>query len=348
LHHRLLRAVAAMTRAWLWSLVFLLAARPASALESFSREPSSPVLVELSVARQAGARGCIDRDALAAAVETRLGRNVFVPSADADLRARVTASIAGRGFVLVLILQNRSGARIGVRRLTTRARHCSALDDSLALVLALAVDLRRDDPRLELQPTQSSAPAEPPAAIATPLSIPDDTLPRRLPVVFEPQLGAALAFGLLPGARFGADLSLGIEWPHFWPLELGFTLWQSARLGTEQGLGFSALGYRLAVCPLEASFAPARLRFCAEHDGERIDAHGFGFDRNQPARGLVPLLGARARASLDLEPAFLSLSGALLVPLLERRYFYAQGADVTLYDTPSLLGMLSLSIGVRW
>jgi hypothetical protein len=166
--------------------------------------------------------------------------------------------------------------------------------------------------------------------------------------VFEPQLGAALALGLLPGARFGADFSLGIEWPRFWPVELGFTLWQNARLGTQQGLRFSALGYRLAVCPFEATLATARLRWCAEHDGEQVEAHGFGFDRNQPARGLLPLLGTRARASLDLKPAFLALSGALLVPLLERRYFYAQGAQVTLYDSPPLLGMLSLSIGARW
>lgn len=313
--------------------------------------PSGPVLVALRVVREPGAESCASAAELIRAVETRLGRSVFAASPEADLKASLHAVHTRRRFVLELSLESARGQRIGVRRLETQARNCSALDDSIALVLALAVDLRRNDPRLTGEPTAPTsndpARASESEPLVTPLTIPADTLAKRPTLEFEPALAGVVAIGLLPRAALGVDLSLSVSASSFWPVELGATLWQSERLGRERGVDFSVQSYRLAVCPFAAPFGRVGVRFCVEQAVRRIDARGFGFDRDQPGGGWVPALGGRAEARVDLGSLFLGLTGSLLVPFVQRRYFYDDGGDVTLYRTPWGSSALALGLGVR-
>jgi hypothetical protein len=352
LHHGLLCPIAEMRRAVLFGPWFcaLLVIRPAAASEDELETPppraaNSPVLVELRVRRELGAESCVSAPELTSAVETRLGRRVFTATSDADLKASVRALRAGRRFVLELSLENPRGQRIGVRRLETQARNCSALDDSVALVLALAVDLRRNDPRLVPVPAREPTP-EP--SLATPLAIPADTPLKRATLELQPRLGGVVAVGLLPRAALGLDLSLGVSFARFWPVELGVTLWRSERLGRSQGVDFSLQSYRLAVCPFEAPLGRVGVRFCVEQDMRRSDARGFGFDRDQPGGGWVPALGGRVGATVDVGSLFLGATGSLLVPFVQRRYFYDDGGEVTLYRTPWWSGALGLALGVRW
>jgi hypothetical protein len=309
------------------------------------RAASSPVLVELRVSRERGAESCVSGPELTRAVEARLGRRVFTATPDADLKASVRAVRAERRFMLELSLDSPRGQRIGVRRLETQARSCAALDDSVALVLALAVDLRRNDPRLTPIPAREP---EPEPSLATPLAIPADTPLKRAALELDPNLGGVVAVGLLPRAALGVDLSLGVSFARFWPFELGVTLWQSERLGRSQGVDFSMQSYRVAVCPFETPFGRVDVRFCVEQDVRRIGARGFGFDRDQPGGGWVPALGGRVAATVDLGSLFLGAAGSLLVPFVQRRYFYDDGGDVTLYRTPWWSGALGLALGVRW
>lgn len=90
------------------------------------------------------------------------------------------------------------------------------------------------------------------------------------------------------------------------------------------------------------------MRFCVEQAARRIDARGFGFDRDQPGGGWVPALGGRVGATVGVGSLFFGATCSLLVPFVQRRYFYDDGADVTLYRTPWLSGALALALGLRW
>ncbi|HEX5098309.1 MAG TPA: hypothetical protein VFV94_02370, partial [Polyangiaceae bacterium] len=146
----------------------------------------------LDVTREAGAESCLEASALETAVERRLERPVFVPAG----RGAVGVSLhfqrrAERTFAAEVVLLDRHGAALGRRELKTRAPHCSALDDSLALVVALLVDSpeAREQAAAPPAPESSAAPpstAAPPAASAaappeTTVTIPPDVAAPREP-----------------------------------------------------------------------------------------------------------------------------------------------------------------------
>ncbi|HEY3233369.1 MAG TPA: hypothetical protein VGJ84_01550, partial [Polyangiaceae bacterium] len=106
-------------------------------------EPSSLTAV-LTLRKPDASPECFDQSGIQAAVEARLGRAVFVGESSADVRLELTFSVQpGGGWRAELMLSSRGGRFLGSRELSTRAEHCSALDDSLALVVALLLDIPR-------------------------------------------------------------------------------------------------------------------------------------------------------------------------------------------------------------
>ena len=89
---------------------------------------------------------CIDGAALAAAVSGQLGRPAFAPGADAELvaRGRVEKSDSGRHRAEV-VLSTRGGEPLGVRTLDSDNNDCHSLDEALAVMLAIMLNVRRAD-----------------------------------------------------------------------------------------------------------------------------------------------------------------------------------------------------------
>src|SRR5688572_11144275 len=120
------------------------------------------LLAVLSVEHGPGAEGCMSQPQLQRSVEKRLKRRVFVPEAEAQLRMRVRFVAQPDSQIEARIeLASQDGTPRGTRSLVTTG-HCSKLDDSLALSVALLVD----------QPPEPE-----PGAAASPSTAPPETKP---------------------------------------------------------------------------------------------------------------------------------------------------------------------------
>jgi hypothetical protein len=339
-------------RASAWAVLALswLSAATSSAAEAPAADATAdpPALLHLAYDRAAAASGCQTPEELSAAVEARLGRRVFVPEQSADLVAEVRAYRRARRYVITVTLFDASRRRLGERRLETRARHCSALDDSLALVLSLAADVRR--PPAAPSSTEPVTPASPPPAplaLSTPVVIPETAHAPRAEVVLSPSLGVAFGVGLLPHLAVGAQARLGLVVPRFWPVVVDATWWHGQRLGDEQGARFALETLRLGVCPWQLAADGLELSVCVDELFGALRAEGFGFDERETVDRWLAAVGAGATASYSFGPGFVSASGSLLVPFVQRRYFYTDGEQFNLYESPWALGTFTISVGLE-
>jgi len=319
----------------------------ASALVAAQPAPQ-PALLALDVQRGAGAAQCLDPTALARAVEQRLGRSVFVPAQQAALQARVRARRAAHGFRIDVELFDRAGHSLGKRQLRTSARHCSALDDSLALVLSLAADVAAA-PQPDMAPAAAAEqPALPlPVALETPIDVPASSFAPRAGWQLAPALGVLVGGGMLPGVGLGGAFELELRPPSFWSLWLRVALWQPRRLGAAQGVELSAQTLELGVCPWLFELAGVESRLCVQQSIGRMAMQGFGFDRDQSGSGPSFALGATESLRHHFGRWFISVSGSLLAPLVQRRYFYVDGGDIVLHDPAAVWAFGSLSFGVE-
>jgi hypothetical protein len=185
------------------------------------------LVAELAVEKAPGAERCIEKAALASAVETRLGRRVFDVRRPPDLDVKVRLGRPRPNeWRAELVLLDLNGNELGRRELVTKARDCSALDASIALVLALLVDappnLPPPEPAAESDspaPPAEPAPAPPqPPRPAAPLVLPSDTFAPREPGRVALSVSAATVVGVAPRPLFGAAVTLGFRPPRL----LGF------------------------------------------------------------------------------------------------------------------------------
>ena len=154
---------------------------------------------------------CIEKRELEVAVERRLRRKVFREPAGLVFDVRLARS--EQGWTAELVLFDAQGRELGRRALDTKARDCSALDASLALVVALLVDSPPEPP-----PPVETAPAGPPVTPPVPptppptrIELPKDTHAPREPWHFVPTRlvlrGVRPASGLCFRAARGRYLS---------------------------------------------------------------------------------------------------------------------------------------------
>jgi hypothetical protein len=309
-----------------------------------ARQPQPPARLSLDYVRGPGARDCMTPEALTRAVEERLGRRVFVAAGAADLRAKLRAERTARGFGIEVELFDGAQRSLGRRQLHTRARQCSSLDDSLALVVSLAADVS-----LAAAAPESVAPAASiESALSSPIEIPAYTVAPRAPWRLRPSLGVAALGGLLPTLGWGLAVELELTPPRFWPLFVRATGWWPQRIGSSAAHAeFSAQNVELGVCPWTLPLGQRLAsRSCAEQLIGRLSTDGSGFDRAEPPGAKTTFaMGASETLSIRLGDWFVSVSGSLLVPLIQRRYFYVDGTEITLHDQGWLWGSGSLSVG---
>jgi hypothetical protein len=322
---------------------------------------ADPALVHLDYRRDPRAASCVSAPQLVRDVEARLGRRVFVAPADAELTARVRARRVARRFVVELELFDRDRRSLGRRELSTHGAHCSALDDSLALVLALAADMPRQPPLPEgpaaapaatapaaTAPAAGPAPAA--ASLGSAISIPATTHAPRLGVRVRPSLGAAAALGLAPGLAPGLELGFALRANQFWPVVVhgaGFLQQDRGSSVPAKGATFALQTLLLGVCPWTEGLGAFEASACALQCLGRVRARGVGFDEEQRDDGWSLHIGAGLGLSRAFGPLFVGASGALLVPVVRRRYFFTDDVDITLYEQPWLGGLLALRVGTE-
>jgi hypothetical protein len=338
------------------------AALPSAALAAEATAenlPPPPARVYLDYRRDAAAQTCISAAQLTAEVESRLGRHVFVPQADAELTARVVARRSGGHYRVEVRLFDRRQRRLGERELDTRARHCSALDDSLALVLSLAADM----PREPLAPGARVSPVAPvdgvigtnesglaSSSLGTPLVIPETTIAPRLGVRVRPSLGVAALVGPLPSPAPGLELGLELRVNEFWPVSIRGSGWAGQRhvLDTGGGARFSALALAFSVCPYQVALGSFEASVCAEQWLGRVQADAFDIGEAQHTTRWLFAFGAGVAVARELGPIFVAVSAELLAPVLRRRYFFGDVTDITLHDEPWLQAAGALRVGTEF
>lgn len=316
-----------------------------------------PVRAELDWQGGPSGSNCIDADALRRAVEARLGRELFAPKGQGDVR--VTGAITeGDGKWLVRItLTSTPGDAMGERELESESRDCSALDDSLALVLAVMLDIPKTRiPAPARQPSAVEPAAEqrtPPPAPPPPTSklrVPKDTPPRRPRWHFEVGLAGLGAYGLLPDVTFGLRGHVAVKPPEFWKVGVDLATYASVdeTLGAaEAGASFSPKELGIFVCPLDLPLAAFTLEGClAQHVGT-LRVQGFGFDANEEQTRPYVNLGAAFAASLGIvEPLSVRLGIDAQTPLLRETFRYGDqdGQEPSLFRMAPVL--LAGQIGV--
>jgi hypothetical protein len=105
---------------------------------------ATPATAHLSVDQRA-AEACLTKQSLAGAVEQRLKRTVFVDRDVADLRVEILLVESADHVDVEIALASGTGRSLGRRSLTSPRGDCGKLNDSLSLVLALMVDLNREE-----------------------------------------------------------------------------------------------------------------------------------------------------------------------------------------------------------
>ncbi|MDD9969180.1 MAG: hypothetical protein OXR73_23260 [Myxococcales bacterium] len=92
--------------------------------------------------RMPGAEACISTRALAERVERRLQRDVFVSASQSELavEGRVAPGDGPNSWVATLVMSDPDGRVLGQRELRAEGQRCAVLDESLTLVIAIAID----------------------------------------------------------------------------------------------------------------------------------------------------------------------------------------------------------------
>lgn len=306
------------------------------------------VSARLDWQRGPGAETCASSEALRRAVAERLGRDPFVTAgADVIVKGRVAPEARGQGFVVDLELLSERRVRIGTRQLSTPADDCAALDESLPLVLALMLDI----PRQELARAEAAAappPSREPVVRPTPIRVPP-AAPRE-PWRFQAAGVVNGALGLLPEPGIGLGVTLGVEPPTFWLTEVDATLWLPSKAeGADGGTRFSLLTAGLYLCPI--SLAPGSLQVdaCFGQRVGRLEAEGFDFSVNRRQVRLTYALGVRGRAWLALAgPIRLGVGLGAEAPLARDEFFYRRqsGERPELFRMAPVVGTAEAVLGV--
>jgi hypothetical protein len=310
--------------------------------------------------RLPGAEACIGARDLAQAVEQRLARPVFVSPAQADvlIEGRIEPAPPGpspgpAGFRAHLTLSDASGAVLGTRDLEAPDVACRALDEQLALVVALLID----------PDALAVKPAPPPPVVVERVFVPVPVTPP--PPAREPwrdslSVGPAFSLGLLPRAGFGLSLRGEITPPSLFPFEIGGAVWLDGRAEPAGAVSPSAKGAVLSLaygligaCPLSWRQGGTHLRACAELEIGAIRSVGYGFTSGSGLGQEQPIVQASLAGRVSrrlVGPLEIGLGLALAVPLHRVRFFYtdAANAEQELFRTGAVAGLVDAGLGVSF
>ena len=318
---------------------------------------AAPIATSLGWVRLPGAEGCADARALAEAVERRLGRPAIAAPARAERAIEGRIEPAKVGWRATFTLTGGAGAVLGTREISSGALDCRALDEDLALVVALMIDpdsaLVAAPPSADLIPrpvTPAPAPAPARERDPAPDAAPPPSPPER--VRFALRGGPTFSLGLLPSAGAGFAMRVTLLPPRPFPFEIGGAVWGPQRAESPGG-AFGAdiwLAYGgVSACPLAGEALGFFLASCAGVAVGGAHVGGFGFD-TAGARDVALVnvgLDAHARRALA-GPVFVALGFGLAVPLVRLDVYYlAAGERREAFTAPPIAGTMDLALGVE-
>jgi hypothetical protein len=328
------------------------------------------VTARLEWTRDPNAESCMDRERLEAAVNARWRRHVF---ADGKTDLVVEGKVGRRGrreWVASIEMRRADGKSLGSRELATRAAHCSALDDSVALALGIMLDMSRQRVAEEREqsavhsaqgePTEPSTatPAATPSPASTPksasvggppIAIPEETLAPRAPWRFEAVVAGEAALGPLPSLAFGGRVGVAVVPNGFFRVELSASLYESEVLSRRPGARFSVWGGELSGYPLTLGGESMRCELGAAIRLISVHATGLGLDQNGAADEAAIALGPRALAAARIVGPLEVLAGlGAEFPLSRYRFQYrdAGGGAVPVHTTPLISGAVYAGVGL--
>jgi hypothetical protein len=296
---------------------------------------------------------------------------VFRADLPATLYVKIALARDSAGWSALLTMHDGNGSFLGRRSLVTEAADCSALDDSLALVVALLVDSppapvvgeSEPSPAATKPASQPSEPAQPtapsrteasprPSEAAPTLHLPRETPAPRQPWRFSLAAEGAFAIGILPGVAPGVELGFGAKAPMLPEFRL-YAGWYAPReqraAELDAGARFDALYVGLEVCPLERELGVSQWSVCAGQSLGRLRSKAFGFDENSTSNHLTYALLARGALQLVLASHWaLRLGARAEVPLTRGVFGYGTpGGEQPLYQPSPVAAVLDLGIVVR-
>jgi hypothetical protein len=291
-------------------------------------------------------------DVLAAAVDARLGRAVFV--APADVIVDVVIAREGGAFVAQLAMIDRTGQSRGSRTLRRRGARCAALLDALSLVIALLVDLPVTDLELTLPDEPEPAPEPPPQASAQPPAPQSERIvaPAAAAVGVRGELAAhaGVALGYVPDVALalgvgGALVLQGGGVLGVWALELDVAAIVSSAPIEPPDARFTAILGALVLCPALLR-SELGISVCAGVGAGTMLAEPVALDYG--ALEVRPLADLRAtvRGEWDLAPARLRLEVGAAAPFVRDAFVISlpDGAVRRLFQPSEVVLLARLSV----
>lgn len=323
-----------------------------------SRAAGSHPTARLELTRAETASSCLDASRLAKSVQARLRRQVFV-EVGATLRLEVSIERGPIAWLARLTLSDSLGV-LGTRELSSESRHCSALDESLALVVALLVDTPPERAAPEPPATTESAGAAtqrpliaPAAPQPTPLSIPADAFAPREPWSFDARLSATVSAGLVPNLGMGLEAGVGLRAPRGPWLrllaELSFP--REARIDEARGARFALRRAGLDVCGFELRAGPARVSGCLGQRVGLITVEGLGFQQNTASRRLAFALSGGLEGAIPIGRYFaLSCGIRAELPFARDRFTgqTATGGETLIFRSAPVAAAARAGVRVEW
>jgi hypothetical protein len=294
---------------------------------------------------------CMTKRELERAVERRLRRKVFQEPAELDVKVRFTRVEAT--WKVELALSDAQGRELGRRSLDTAANDCSALDASLALVVALLVDSPPEPPPPAETPVSAEKPAVPPAPPVTSIEVPKETFAPREPWRFVPTLSVSGAYDRLPGFAFGPRAGIAFLPPHFpeFRVSVGALLpSEETHESEEYGARFWLIDALFELCPIAHSGPSGRISGCIGQSVGRLSVSGFGFDENDDEPGLDLVVTAGISSFFRIAGPFGGLIGlGAGFPLSRNTYSArtAEGERIEVWQRGYVVGTAEAGVGLE-
>lgn len=272
------------------------------------------------------AETCLDARALEEAVVAHLGRQAFV-SEGADVLVHARAIVSPEEVTVRLEMMNREGTTLGVRTLRTPGTDCDVLRDDVSLVLALMIDLPREDIELFVPPP---APA--------PVDVEEDVTRAPSSIHFAASVAAFATHQVLPGFHGGVRLSGELHFDQLAFLELGALLLPpvSVEVGGA-GASFMAFGARVLGCVVGA-IDWVRIGGCTGIEAGAIHVRGFSLDQSLESMRPLFLVPTLAHMGVLVRPEFeIRIRAGLVFSIVRDRFTYEDVASTVVLHRAELV-----------